>query len=74
MRDDRDQRGSFAPLRKRGNGYVAEGRGYYIWDEDPSEVIRLAREFDRGRVPPRARGLKATTRFLVVHASDRPIR
>lgn len=39
-----------------GNGYAAEGRGFYVWDEDRSEVIRAVRELARGgRAVPRTR-------------------
>ena len=34
--------------RPRGRGFVAEGRGFYVWDEDRGEVLRVARELQRG--------------------------
>lgn len=54
------------PIRPHEGGYVAEGPGFYIWDEDPAEVFRVARELECGtpRVSP-------TTRLLMVPASER---
>jgi hypothetical protein len=51
------------PIRKSGDGYVAEGPGFYIWDEDPQEVFRVARELERGNSTP-----KPSTRLLVVRS------
>ncbi len=48
-------------LRRRGRGFVLEGPGYYLWDEDPREVIRAASELRSGIVPPRP-----TQRMLVL--------
>jgi hypothetical protein len=31
------------PIREHHGGFVAEGPGFYIWDEDPTEVMRVAR-------------------------------
>ncbi len=36
------------PLREHKGGYSAEGPGWYIWDEDPDEVLRMAHELERG--------------------------
>jgi hypothetical protein len=49
------------PIRRSGEGYVAEGPGFYIWDEDPQEVLRVARELACGSY-----GGRPTTRLLVV--------
>lgn len=49
------------PLRRRDGGYCAEGPGFYIWDEDPHEVLRVARELAQGRAPR-----VPTQRLLVV--------
>jgi len=49
------------PIRQQQGGFVAEGPGFYIWDEDPAEVLRVARELDRGHYSARP-----TTRLLVV--------
>jgi hypothetical protein len=35
-------------VRPRGRGFAAEGRGFYVWDEDRGEVLRVARELERG--------------------------
>ena len=45
------------PIRAIDGGHLAEGPGFYIWDEDPSEVRRVARSFARGiyDVAPTAR-------------------
>jgi hypothetical protein len=48
-------------LRKHEGGYAAEGPGYFIWDEDPKEVLRARRELARGNFE-----LSPSTRFLVV--------
>jgi len=47
-----------------GDGYVAEGRGFYVWDEDWSAVIRAAGEFARGskEIPPTGRMLRIEPR------------
>lgn len=36
------------PIRRQAGGYCAEGPGFYVWDEDPREVSRMAREFGAG--------------------------
>lgn len=51
------------PIRKSGGGYAAEGPGFYIWDEDPQEVFRVARDLEGGRTR-----LGPTTRLLVVRS------
>jgi hypothetical protein len=48
------------PIRRQGTGYAANGPGFYIWDEDANEVLRMARELERGRVK-----LNGTTRFML---------
>ena len=35
-------------IRRRARGYCVEGPGFYVWDEDPREVTRVARELARG--------------------------
>ena len=35
--------GAFA-LRPRGNGFAAEGPGFYVWDEEPSALQEEAAE------------------------------
>jgi hypothetical protein len=53
------------PIRRREGGYAAEGPGFYLWDEDPRELVRVVREFARGnfKVAP-------TTRLLRVPPGD----
>jgi hypothetical protein len=36
------------PIREHGGGFVAEGPGFYIWDEDPCEPLRVARDLEQG--------------------------
>jgi hypothetical protein len=47
-------------IRRQGTGYAADGPGFYIWDEDMNEVLRMARELERGSV-----NLTRTTRFML---------
>jgi hypothetical protein len=35
-------------IRPRQRGYCVEGPGFYVWDEDPREVTRVARDLARG--------------------------
>ena len=35
-------------IRRREFGYCVEGPGFYVWDEDPREVTRVARDLARG--------------------------
>lgn len=35
-------------VRRVGSGYAAEGRGFYVWDEDPQIALESARELERG--------------------------
>jgi hypothetical protein len=35
-------------LRRHEGGFSVEGPGFYVWDEDPREVSRLARDLARG--------------------------
>jgi len=35
-------------IRRRATGYCVEGPGFYVWDEDPREVTRVARDLARG--------------------------
>jgi hypothetical protein len=34
-------------IRRREYGYCVEGPGFYVWDEDPREVTRVARDLAR---------------------------
>lgn len=40
-------------VRRQGRGYALEGPGFYVWDEDPREVRRVAAELQRGNAAPR---------------------
>ena len=53
------------PIRRQGNGYAANGPGFYIWDEDVNEVLRIARELERGSV-----NLNRTTRFMLARETS----
>lgn len=55
------------PIRRHEGGYVAQGPGFYIWDEDPREVIRAARELMRG-----SRAVTPTTRLLILRDDFEP--
>jgi hypothetical protein len=55
------------PIRRHEGGYVAEGPGFYIWDEDPSEVLRVAAELERGNLRP-----APSRRLLVIPPRERP--
>jgi hypothetical protein len=39
-------------LRRHRDGYCVEGPGFYVWDEDPREVSRIARDLTRGVAAP----------------------
>jgi len=56
------------PIRKAQGGYVAEGPGFYIWDEDPGKVSRAARAIGRGRYE-----VGPTTRLLIVRDDFTPL-
>ena len=55
--------------RPRGSGFAAEGPGFYVWDEDPNEVIRAVRELQRGN-----QGVRPTHRMLIVQTGPRGAR
>ena len=54
-------------VRRQGDGWCAEGPGFYVWDEDPREVARVARDLRSGRLNPRP-----TERMLVIPDLTRP--
>jgi len=54
-----DSGSNVVPIRREGEGYAADGPGFYIWDEDLNEVLRMARELAHGSVR-----WTATARFL----------
>jgi hypothetical protein len=49
------------PIRRHEGGYAAEGPGFYVWDENLDEVIRAARQLERGELQ-----ITPTRRLLVV--------
>ncbi len=55
-------------LKPHAGGYVAEGPGFYVWDLDPGEVIRVADALRRGCFEG-----SQTARYLVIGAEE-PIR
>ncbi len=55
------QRDDEIVLKRKGAGFALEGPGYYLWDEDPREVVRAAAELRDGSLPSRP-----TRRMLVL--------
>ena len=53
-------------VRPHGRGFAAEGLGFYVWDEDRSEVLRVARELERGNW-----GVPAPRRMVLLPAGTR---
>ena len=53
------------PLRRLEQGFALEGPGFYLWDEDPREVLRAAAELRAGGLPSRP-----PQRMLVVRPED----
>jgi hypothetical protein len=49
-----DIRRSAVNLRRQGEGYAADGPGFYVWDRYQREVLRDATELAAGRIarPP----------------------
>jgi hypothetical protein len=37
-------------VRAAGTGFAVEGKGFYVWDEDPQVVMDSADELERGNV------------------------
>ena len=56
------------PIRRQEGGYCIEGPGFYIWDEDPREVCRVARDLGLGIHPA-----TPTQRLLVVAPQTNPL-
>jgi hypothetical protein len=50
-------------VRRCGNGFAAEGPGFFVWDSDPRAVADAALLLARGAAPARK-----PERLLVVHA------
>jgi hypothetical protein len=51
-------------IREHAGGFAAAGPGFYVWDENPVDVLRIANELPTGCF-----AATPTTRFLVI-ASD----
>ncbi|MBW2242429.1 MAG: hypothetical protein JRH01_10615 [Deltaproteobacteria bacterium] len=43
-------------LQRKGEGFALEGAGYYLWDEDPKEVLRAAADLRGGSLSFRPAG------------------
>ena len=56
---------SMTIMKRQGSGYAVEGPGFYVWDEDPSEVVRVATELRGGNLAPRP-----CRRMLVIPPSE----
>lgn len=54
-------------VRRCGNGFAAEGPGFFVWDRDPRAVADAALMLSRGAVPTRA-----PERLLVVASGGGP--
>ena len=52
------------PVRSHQGGFVAEGPGFYIWDESLDEVLRVARELSRSNFR-----LRPSQRLLLMDAA-----
>lgn len=54
-------------VRRCGNGFAAEGPGFFVWDSDPSAVADAALMLSRGATPTRT-----PERLLVVRSGPGP--
>lgn len=52
-------------LTRHEGGYAAQGPGFFVWDRDPAEVIRVAEALQAGRFAG-----SRTARFLVIEAAE----
>jgi len=52
-------------IQRQGGGWAAEGPGFYVWDENPNEVARAARELQRGNL-----AVSPTRRMLIVQPQE----
>jgi len=55
-------------IRRQGGGWVAEGPGFYVWDENLKEVARAARELQKGNY-----AVSPTRRMLIIQPQERCI-
>ena len=53
------------PIRRQGSGFAVEGRGYYLWDDDPKSLLVAAREIERGNT-----AIRPTKRMLIILRDD----
>lgn len=68
MRKQTDRAARIAvAVRRHEGGFVMEGPGFYIWDEDPREVLRVARELERGNFT-----VSPSQRMLLMEPGRRP--
>jgi hypothetical protein len=64
-RSEKSETDARTVIRPHEGGYVAEGPGFYVWDEDRTEVLRAVLDLERGCVdtPP-------TRRFLLIEPDE----
>jgi hypothetical protein len=55
------------PIQRDEGGYVAQGPGFYVWDEDPNEVVRVTNELQRGNLD-----VAPSRRFLLMRDAFAP--
>ena len=48
-------------LTRHEGGYAAQGPGFFVWDRDPGEVIRIAEALQNGRLTG-----SRSARFLLI--------
>ena len=56
-----------AAMTKQDGGFVAQGPGFYIWDEDPREVLEAVCSLVMGSA-----GTASTARFMVIAGDAAP--
>ena len=52
-------------LTRHEGGYAAQGPGFFVWDRDASEVIRIAEALQAGRMVG-----SASARFLMIDHAE----
>lgn len=64
-RNTNGETSGWTAVRPHEGGYVAEGPGFYVWDEEATEVLRAVRDLERGwhDTPP-------TRRFLLIKPDE----
>jgi len=58
---DREDRPRIPAICRQDGGFVAQGPGFYIWDESPKEVLEAVCKLFTGRG-----GSSTTARFMVI--------